>query len=351
MNILSFDQQCAVIGALCEGSSIRAAERMFHIHRDTIMRLAARVGLGAIKFHDRTVHSLQVARIELDECWSFVGKKQRRCNRGETAKGDQYIFLALAGTAKAILSFRVGKRDLENTAAFAADLRDRVVNAPEISTDGWPSYGPAIRDAFGTRCTHGVVIKTFREDAKGMDAARRYSPGEVVAVEYQSVIGAPSYISTSYIERQNLTLRMQQRRMTRLTNGFSKKLDNHVAAIGLYVAHYNFCRVHEALGRRETPAMALGLTDHAWSIGELLEACLANAPRDPRKVKGPTSPVFSNSGRATRWINYFLLLGRITSISTSRIAAFPVFLASWAAEDCPAGKSFRFGLQSPYDVF
>ncbi len=185
------------------------------------------------------------------------------------------------------MSYRVGKRDQENTVAFAADLRDRIINAPEISTDGFPSYGLAIRAAFCTRCSHGVVIKTFREDAKGMEAARRYSPGDVVAVEYQSVIGAPSYISTSYIERQNLTLRMQRRRMTRLTNGFSKKLDNHVAAIGLYVAHYNFCRVHEALGRRETPAMALGLTDHAWTIGELLEACLANAPHDPRKVHGP----------------------------------------------------------------
>jgi len=126
MNILPFEQQVAIIGALTEGASIRAVERLTGIHRDTIMRLAARVGLGAIKFHDRTVHSLQVARIELDECWSFVGKKQRRCKAGEPAKGDQYIFVALAATAKAILSFRVGKRDLENTIQFAADLRDRV---------------------------------------------------------------------------------------------------------------------------------------------------------------------------------------------------------------------------------
>jgi IS1 family transposase len=261
---------------------------MTGVHRDTVMRLGARVGLGACKFHDRTVHSVQVSRIELDECWSFVGKKQRKWTPTDgAAKGDQYIYIALAATAKAILSFRVGKRDLQNTALFAADLRDRIVNAPEISTDGWPSYGPAIRDAFGSRCTHGVIVKTYREDAKGMDAARRYSPGDVVAVERYDVIGNPMFISTSYVERQNLTLRMQQRRLTRLTNGFSKKLDHHVAAIGLYVAHYNFCRVHESLGRRETPAMALGLTDHAWTIGELVTACLANAPRDPRKEHGP----------------------------------------------------------------
>ncbi len=278
MNILPFDKQCAVIGALCEGSSIRAVERMFQIHRDTIMRLAARVGTGAIKFHDRTVHSLQVSRVELDEIWGFVGKKQRRCSRAETTKGDQYAFIALAATQKAILSYRVGKRDQENTVAFAADLRDRIINAPEISTDGFPSYGLAIRSAFGTRCSHGVVIKTFREDAKGMEAARRYSPGDVVAVEYQSVIGAPSYISTSYIERQNLTLRMSQRRLTRLTNGFSKKFENHCAAIALYVMHYNFCRVHEAL--RITPAMQLGITDRVWSIGELVHAALTGEIQD-----------------------------------------------------------------------
>ncbi len=288
MNILPFEQQCAVIGALTEGASIRAVERMTGIHRDTIMRLGARVGLGACKFHDRTVHSVQVSRIELDECWSYVGKKQRKWTPADGPNmGDQYIYIALAATAKAILSFRIGKRDFENTALFAADLRDRVVNAPEISTDGWPSYGPAIRDAFGTRCTHGVIVKTYREDAAGMEAARRYSPGDVVAVERHAVIGRPAYISTSYVERQNLTLRMQQRRFTRLTNGFSKKLDHHVAAVGLYVAHYNFCRVHESLGRRETPAMALGLTDHAWTIAELLTACLANAPRDPHKEHGP----------------------------------------------------------------
>jgi IS1 family transposase len=288
MNVISLDQQVAIIGALTEGCSIRAVERLTGVHRDTIMRLGARVGLGAIKFHDRTVHSLQVSRIELDEAWSFVGKKQRTWMPADgPAKGDQYIYLALASTAKAILSFRVGKRDFENTRLFAEDLRERIINAPEISTDGWPSYGPAIRDAFGSHCSHGVVVKTFREDAVGMDAARRYSPGDVVKVEYKVAVGHPSYISTSYVERQNLTLRMQQRRCTRLTNGFSKKLDNHVAAIGLYVAHYNFCRVHESLGRRETPAMALGLTDHAWTIGELLTACLENAPRGPRKVHGP----------------------------------------------------------------
>ncbi len=158
MNILSPDQQVNVIAALTECCSIRAVERLTRIHRDTIMRLAARVGHGAIKFHDRTVHSVQVARVELDEAWSYVGKKQRKWTLADgNAKGDQYIYLALASSAKAILSFRIGKRDFENTALFASDLRERIINAPEISSDGWPSYGPAIRDAFGSRCSHGVI--------------------------------------------------------------------------------------------------------------------------------------------------------------------------------------------------
>jgi hypothetical protein len=160
----------------------------------------------------------------------------------------------------------------------------RVINAPEISSDGWPSYGPAIRDAFGSQCTHGVIQKVYAAEPS-KDAARRYSPGYVVAVERRNEIGLPGNISTSYVERQNLTLRMQQRRFTRLTNGFSKKLDHHVAAVGLYVAHYNFCRVHETI--RKTPAMALWITDHIWTVGELVAACLDNAPSEPRKHHGP----------------------------------------------------------------
>jgi IS1 family transposase len=285
VNILSPEQQTTIIAALCDGCSIRAVERMTGIHRDTIMRLGARVGTGALKFHDRTMHSLQVAHLQLDETWSYVGKKQRNVKLADSYDfGDQYIHIALASSAKAIVAFRVGKRDSDNTARFVADLRERVVNAPEISTDAWPFYGPAIRDAFGDHCSHGVIRKVFAGDQSRTSAAHRYSPGYVVAVERYAEIGEPENICTSHIERQNLTLRMQQRRFTRLTNGFSKKLENHVASVGLYVAHYNFCRVHEALGRRQTPAMALGLTDHVWTIGELMQACLADREREPRQL-------------------------------------------------------------------
>jgi IS1 family transposase len=160
------------------------------------------------------------------------------------------------------------------------DLRERVIGAPEISTDGYLPYQNAIRDAFNGKAHHGVVVKTYSVTNLAVkDAARRYSPGEVVAVEHQVVSGFPIKISTSYVERQNLTLRMSQKRFARLTNGFSKKLDNHAAAVALYVAHYNLCRVHEAL--KTTPAVALGIADRMWTI----DAVLPLEPNRPARVK------------------------------------------------------------------
>jgi hypothetical protein len=159
-----------------------------------------------------------------------------------------------------------------------------VIGAPEISTDGFTPYLTAIRDAFNGRASHGVIVKTYSVTNLAVkDAARRYSPAEVVAVSREVVSGLPSYISTSYVERQNLSLRMGQRRFTRLTNGFSKKLTNHVAAVSLYVTHYNLCRVHEAL--RTTPGVALGIADRVWTIGDLLEAALSLEPNRPVRTK------------------------------------------------------------------
>ena len=272
MNLLPHTKQVEAIAALCEGVSIRATERLTGIHRDTIMRLGARVGMGCAALHDRLMRDLHVSRIELDEAWSYVGKKQRQVKPEDgTGMGDQYVFLALADSAKTIVSYRVGKRDSENTRAFVADLRERVLGAPEISSDAFQMYPPAVELAFGIDVHYGQIEKHYKyEPAK--EAARRYSPGFVVSVSKTRVVGRPARISTSYIERQNLTLRMQQRRFTRLTNAFSKKLENHAAAVALYVAHYNLCRVHEAL--RVTPAMQLGVTDHVWTIGELVDAAL-----------------------------------------------------------------------------
>jgi len=284
MNILSAEKQTAVISALTEGCSIRAVERLTGVHRDTIMRLAVRIGEGCSKLHGAVMRDLRVNRIELDEIWSFVGKKQKRVKPEDgDMVGDQYTFLALADTAKAIITYRIGKRTRENTEAFCDDLRARVIGSPEISTDGFQSYPWAISLAFGSNVAHGVVEKHYAVNGTP-EASRRYSPGEVVSVTKNVVFGTPTHISTSYVERQNLTLRMQQRRFTRLTNGFSKNYLNHCAAVALYVMHYNFCRVHEAL--RVTPAMQLGITDHIWTISELVEKALTDAIEQPvgRKV-------------------------------------------------------------------
>jgi IS1 family transposase len=272
MNILPRAKQVEAIAALCEGVSIRATERLTGVNRGTIQSLGVHVGDGCATLHDALMRGLHVSRIELDEAWSFVAKKQRHLKPTDPADiGDQYVFLALAGAGKAIISWRVGKRDGDNCRAFLADLRARVLGAPEISSDGFPAYPDAVERAFGIECAFGTIEKHYAVGAE-VEAARRYSPAAVVSVMRRRIIGDQEILSTSYVERQNLTLRMQQRRFTRLTNAFSKKFENHVAAVALYVAHYNFCRVHETL--RVTPAMQLGVTDHIWTIGELVEAAL-----------------------------------------------------------------------------
>jgi IS1 family transposase len=239
----------------------------------------------------------------MDETWSYVGKKQRKARdtADRSVTGDQYVFIALDATGKGILSYRFGKRNQPNTVAFVNDLRDRVLGRPEISTDAFNPYHNAIDDAFGADCYYGQIIKTYKAEPP-RDAARRYSPGYVVAVSRQAIINEPQHISTSYVERQNLSLRMASRRFTRLTNGFSKKLDNHVAAVGLYVGFYNLCRQHETT--RITPAMSLGLTDHIWSIRDLVEAalnemeCGRHVVMDPAKLRiAPETPVPSLAGR------------------------------------------------------
>ena len=276
MNTLPLDKQIQVISALTEGVSIRATERLTGVHRDTVMRLGVRVGEACAALHDQTMRGLNIGRIELDEIWGFVGKKQRKLTEMDgDDKSDQYTFTALDGTTKAIVSYTTGKRTLENTMAFAADLRERIVNKPIINSDGFVAYPAAIEAAFGADCSYGQIVKHY-VGSSAQDTTHRYSPGAVVAVTKNVVSGKPGRISTSYVERSNLTLRMQSRRFTRLTNGHSKKFDNHKAAVSLFVAHYNFCRVHETL--RVTPAMSLGLTNHIWSVAELINYQPENAP-------------------------------------------------------------------------
>src|SRR5437764_1367208 len=240
MNNLSLDKQTDIIAALTEGCSIRSVERLTGVHRDTIMRLALRVGVGCAKLHSRLMRDLYCSRVELDEAWGFVGKKRMRLKDTDPPEfGDQYTFIALDATSKGIISYRVGKRTAQNTHLFVQDLRARVANEPEISSDAWVAYPKAVEDAFGHNVAFGTIDKVYAVGGATPEAARRYSPAAVVAVKYSNVLGSPKHICTSYVERQNLSLRMSQRRFTRLTNAFSKKLENHMAAVALYVAHYN----------------------------------------------------------------------------------------------------------------
>jgi IS1 family transposase len=278
MNVLPHEKKIAAIAALTEGCSIRATERLTDIHRDTIMRLGVRVGEGCADLHDRMMRGLHVPILEFDEIWAYVGKKQRKA-LGQSEAGDQYTYVALDATNKAIVSYMVGKRNAATTQDFVDDVWRRIANRPQITTDGYEPYIDAIQAAFGYWVDYAQLVKQYKGEPS-KDAARRYSPGWIIGVNRKVVSGRPRYVSTSYVERSNLTMRMQSRRFTRLTNGFSKKLRNHKAAVALYVAHYNLCRVHETL--QITPAMALGVTGHIWDIGELIEAALS--PQAPEPV-------------------------------------------------------------------
>lgn len=274
MNILSRDKQIAVIGALSEGCSIRSTERLTGVHRDTIMRLGVTVGQRCDVLHNRMVRNVSPHHVQLDELWAFIGKKQRNVTKQDRrVKGDHYLFLALDPTSKGILSYKVGKRDANTTTEIVTDLKSRLMTRPHISSDAFQPYRQTIEDVFGDECQYGQIIKRYRSDPS-KTAARRYSPGEVVGVSYEHVIGHQPHICTSHVERVNLSIRMSSRRFTRLTTGFSKKVENHKAAVSLFCSHYNWCRVHGSIG--ETPAMAMGLTDHVWTISELMDHTIDN---------------------------------------------------------------------------
>ncbi len=305
MNTLPFEKQTQIIAALTEGLSIRSVARLCDVERNTIGRLALRVGEGCESLHDCTMRGLQVNLIELDEQWSFVSKKQKRVQQDDPAEvGDAWLFIAMAATQKAIISFSVGKRTQENTYALAMDLRHRIVNRAQITSDGYAPYIGAVENAFGMNVDYAMLTKQYVGDSNLPDAAHRYSPGHVAGVERTVIRGRPNpeQISTSYVERFNLSSRMQMRRFTRLTNGFSKKLENHRAAVALWICFYNLCRVHETL--RTTPAMALGVTDHIWTIGELIAAALEPTDVPPPLPKEPETTLRPGTRR------FRLIVGR-----------------------------------------
>ncbi len=255
---------------LLEGNSIRSTERITELDRTTIAKMLVIAGTRCEKLLADTIQNLQVRDVEADEIWGFVGMKERAkanlYNAPDTL-GDAYTYVAMERNSKLILAWHLGKRNKQETLAFIIKLRRATVGKFQLTTDGWPSYPDAVERVFGSDIHYAQLVKVY---AASRDGEQRYSPAEVVDVEVVPRAGMPDYerICTSHIERQNLTMRMQIRRLTRLTNAFSKKWDNLRAAIALHFAYYNFCRVHSSL--RVTPAMEAGITDHVWTIAELL---------------------------------------------------------------------------------
>jgi IS1 family transposase len=274
MNTLPQDKKLTILNAMIEGNSIRSTERMTGVHRDTIMRLTARTGEQCRDFLDVRIRNVRAERVQADEIWTYVFKKQARIIGGDSPSefGDQYVFVGMDADTKLVISHLVGKRESATTYYFMRDLRERVTGRIQLTTDGFKPYRPAVEDTFGGDVDYAQLVKVYGEVPKGAGGRGWYAAAKFMSAYSSTISGVPrpSAVSTSYVERQNLTMRMQMRRFTRLTNAFSKKLENLKASVALHFAHYNFVRVHQSL--RITPAMAAGLTGHVWEMEELLEA-------------------------------------------------------------------------------
>jgi len=265
-NALSIDKKIAVIGSLAEGSGIRQIERMTGVHRDTIMRLGIRVGKGCAELMDGKMRNLSCEHLQFDELWGFIGKKQKHVQPEDSRElGDVWTFCAIDADTKLVPSFKVGKRDMVTANAFVGDVASRLKNRVQISTDGLPGYVEAVEKAFGANVDYAQIVKVF--DDQSMDA-------EVIGMNKAVFAGHPNMAraTTSHVERLNGTTRLHMRRLTRLTYAFSKKFENFEAAVALHFAYYNFVKRHNTL--RATPAMAAGIEQDFWTVGNLIEAAV-----------------------------------------------------------------------------
>lgn len=262
------------VSGLTEGMSVRSIERVTKVHRDTILRLQSRVGAACAEMMDRKMVDLPCKRVEVDEQWTFVGKKQSRLERRDNGKrmGDFWIWVGIDADLKVVPSFRLGKRTAKDANAYLLDLSKRLKNRVQLSTDGLALYVEAVEKAFGGAVDYAQIVKVYEADTL---KPNRRSPPRVTASEKKAICGSPDkdLVSTSIIERLNLTTRMRCRRLTRLVDAFSRKPENLQAALDLHFANYNFVKRHESLGGA-TPAMAAGVADGLWSIGDLVD--LAN---------------------------------------------------------------------------
>ena len=270
MNKLTSAKRAAVVAALVEGNSIRSTVRMTRVAKNTVVKLLSELGAACETFHDETVRCVRSRRVQCDEIWSFVYARQKNVpaeKADQFGVGDVWTWTALDADSKLMVSWLVGTRDAGSAYTFMMDVAGRLRNQVQLTTDGHRPYLSAVEDAFGANIDYAMLQKLYGADPAG---EKRYSPAQCIGVRCDVVTGDPNpkHISTSYVERQNLTMRMSMRRFTRLTNAFSKKVENHCAAVALYFVYYNFGRVHQTL--RVTPAMEAGLIDHVWTIAEIV---------------------------------------------------------------------------------
>lgn len=272
MNQLPLDKRVQIINMLVEGSSLRSTTRVCDVSINTVTKLLVDVGRACERFHDETVRKVEVKRLQCDEIWSFVYAKQKNVPDGmEGQVGDVWTWTALDSDTKLMVSWFVGSRDADAAYEFLSDVRSRVVTRMQLTSDGHGAYVPAVDAVFGQYIDYAQLVKIYGAPVGGQGHERKYSPAECTGTRTHVVTGCPNHehVSTSHVERQNLTMRMSMRRFTRLTNAFSKKVENHCLAIALHFVHYNFCRIHKTL--RVTPAMEAGLTNDIMGIADLVK--------------------------------------------------------------------------------
>lgn len=279
MNKLPLKTRALILNMLCEGQSMRATARLANVSFNTVAKLLIDAGKVCADLHDELVQGVTASRIQCDEVWSFTYAKQKNVPHAKAAPadaGDTWTWTALDGDSKLIVSWLVGGRDSAYAIAFMDDLRSRLANRVQLTTDGHKAYLEAVEGAFGGDVDYAMLVKLYGE---APEAEKRYSPATCIGTRKRRIEGNPdpNAVSTSYVERQNLTMRMQMRRFTRLTNAFSKKFENHMHMVALYTLWYNFIRIHKTL--RVTPAMAAGLSKTVWDMDDLVRIMDERAPK------------------------------------------------------------------------
>ncbi len=288
MNKLLAAKRVQILSMLCEGSSMRSISRVVDVSINTVSALLVDAGKACARHHDGTVRNVRSKRIQADEIWSFCYAKQKNVATAKAAleeAGDVWTWTALDADSKLIVSYLIGGRDAEYANEFIQDVAGRLANRVQLTTDGHRAYLDAVEGAFGADIDYAMLLKHYGEP---VGALGRYSPGECTGVDLRRVEGRPdlAHVSTSYAERQNLTMRMSMRRFTRLTNAFSKKAENHAHMVALYTTWYNFVRQHKTL--RCSPAMAAGLSETLWSMSDVVD--LIDVAAEAPKPRGPYQP-------------------------------------------------------------